>query len=124
VDVAERFDRRHEQLYGFRLPGHTHEVLAVRVRAVGPTPDAESLVPSREVAEHSAGGVEPWALRPVWDDSTGSYAEGAIYRWDDLARDIELSGPAVIEGLDSTVWVPGGATASIDAFGNVLVDLA
>jgi N-methylhydantoinase A len=122
--IAESFDSRHQALYGFDLPGHTHEVLAVRASAVGPVPDADRLVPTRgQLGGRAEGPPEPAELRQVWDDDAGAFVEGRVYRWDDLRPGHELAGPAVVEGLDSTVWIPGSAWATVDESGGLLVEL-
>ena len=122
--IAGRFDRRHEDLYGFALPGHTHEVLAIRASAAGPVPDADRLVPRRGAGGTSADGApRPADSRPVWDDDTGDFVESGIYLWDDLQRGHELGGPAVVEGMDSTVWIPTGGTATVDETGGLLMEL-
>jgi len=35
-----------------------------------------------------------------------------------------IEGPALVEDLDTTLWVPRGARASLDAFGTLNVALA
>jgi N-methylhydantoinase A len=122
--IAARFDSRHEVLYGFALPGHTHEVLAVRASAVGPVPDADRLVPRRGSGEASAGAApQPAGVRPVWDDEAGVFVEGRIYAWDALRPGHELAGPAVVEGMDSTVWIPARGRATVDETGGLLIEL-
>ena len=122
--IAGRFDRRHEELYGFALPGHTHEVLAIRASAAGPVPDAVRLVPRRAPAEAaSRDAPQPTEARPVWDDELGTFVESRVYRWDELLPDEKLPGPAVVEGMDSTVWVPASAAAVVDETGGLLIEL-
>ena len=45
--LSREFDQTHQKLYGFDLPSHQHEILAIRTAAVGPTTGADDLVPRR-----------------------------------------------------------------------------
>jgi N-methylhydantoinase A len=120
--LGKAFDGEHERLYGFSLPGHAHEVLAIRASAIGAGEDVEARVPRRRA---SAPGVpEPFSSRPMYDDSAARITTGPVYRWDDLPGASTLDGPAVVEGLDATIWVPPGATGRLDADGNVLLHVA
>jgi N-methylhydantoinase A len=122
--VAVGFDHRHEELYGFALPGHTHEVLAIRASAVGPVPDADRLVPRRDFGAGSPDDApRPAESRPVWDDAAETFVDGRIHRWDELRPGQTVGGPAVVEGMDSTAWIPTGASATVDATGGLLVEL-
>ena len=120
--VATAFYREHERLYGFSLPGHPHEVLAVRAAAVGPSTGTDRPVLRRE--PRPRGTAKPRETRPMYDDASGLLVDGSVYAWDDLPCGSELEGPAVVEGLDATVWVPPGTRAALDSDGNLLLHLA
>jgi N-methylhydantoinase A len=127
VDVAtlsRLFDERHHQLYGFALPTHTHDILSIRASAIGPTANAEAIVPRRfEVGSSSKAVTEPTATRLVWDDDVRGFVDGAVYERDELLPGSAVAGPCVIEGMDSTVWVPSGAAGLVDSSGNIIVTL-
>ena len=117
--LVAAFDREHERLYGFALPGHQHEVLAIRASAVGPTQDADRLVPRRSppaVRGDAVGGS-----RPVYDDMVQAVVDARVVDWETLAVAQELDGPAVVEGRDATIWVPTGRRAEADGDGNVIL---
>ena len=40
-----------------------------------------------------------------------------------LAKDERIAGPCVIEELDSTVVLPPGTSATVDAVGNIVITL-
>ena len=117
--LAAAFDREHERLYGFALPGHQHEVLAIRASAVGPTEDADRLVPRRAPPAAASGATHP--VRPVYDDVARAVLDARVADWEALGVGEELAGPLVLEGRDATVWVPGDRTATLDRDGNVVV---
>lgn len=113
------FDAEHERLYGFALDGHAHEVLSVRASAVGRTSGKEALVPRRRPV--AAATVEPPASRPVYDDRRDALATAAVLARESVPAGYEVVGPAVIEGLDATVWVPNGWRGAEDAGGNLML---
>ena len=79
--ITTAFDTRHDQLYGFSLPGRSHEVLSIRAVAVGPTPNATALIPRRKLVDDSLGGdagdrhpAAPRRWRSVWDDDSATFS--------------------------------------------------
>ena len=98
-------------------------MLAIRASAAGPVPDAGRLVPRRALAEAASGeALQVTGVRPVWDDELGTFVGGArVYRWDELLSGHEPASPAVVEGIDSTAWIPTGATATVDETGGLLM---
>jgi N-methylhydantoinase A len=117
-ELAAAFDREHERLYGFSLPGHPHDVLAVRASAVGATSLLAVPQPRRP---QPSGALEPVEVRPVYDDESGALVSGAVYRREQLPGGAAFAGPAVVEALDATIWIPHGARAEVDERGSVLV---
>jgi len=59
--------------------------------------------------------------REVWFD--GGPVETPIYWRDDLPRDLAISGPAIIEQLDSTIVLPPECRARGDDLGNLIVEV-
>lgn len=123
--LSRLFDERHDELYGFDLPNHRHDVLSIRATAIGPTQNAEALVPRRFAAgEASKAETEPEATRAVWDDSARRFVEGAVYERDALPPGSVVRGVCLIEGMDSTVWVPSHARGVVDPNGNIILSLS
>jgi N-methylhydantoinase A len=59
--------------------------------------------------------------RPVCFDADHGYVETPVLWRTDLAVGTSVDGPAIIEEYGSTVPVHPGFTATVDAFGNLLV---
>ncbi|MDK2986791.1 MAG: N-methylhydantoinase, partial [Clostridia bacterium] len=51
------------------------------------------------------------------------FVETAIYNRDNLLPGQQVTGPAIIEQLDSTTVVFPGQTARVDAFNNIVISL-
>ena len=111
--IAELFHREHERIYSFRDLESSIEVSTERVRVTGRIPpiDFPSL-PER-------GPAESVAERRVYVG--GGYLDVPVYLRRTLGRGATLSGPAVIEQEDCTVWVLPGWNAAVDRTGSLLI---
>ena len=113
--LADRFHDRHKRRYGHASPDEPIELVTVRLRARGvvdpPTlsaDDSGSTDPDPRATRRATIGGETDAT-PVYDRST-------------LGPGASLDGPAVVEGVESTVVVPPGADATVDDLGNVVIE--
>jgi len=61
--------------------------------------------------------------RPVYMGKSG-WTDAAIYAYGAIAPDRPLSGPAIVERESTTIWLPAGARATLDAYGNLAIDLS
>ena len=64
--------------------------------------------------------AEPAASRRVWFDR---WHETPVYWRDHLPLDLALTGPAIIEQMDTTVVIDPGARVTSDADGNLIVEV-
>ncbi len=114
--VAE-FHRRHEQLYGFSLE-QAVEIVTLRVTASGQ-------VGHVEMSRISVGGdgVRRAAVerRQVFFEETDGYVSCPVYHRGGLRLGETLKGPAILEGMDSTVIINPGWDALIDDYGNCIM---
>jgi N-methylhydantoinase A len=65
---------------------------------------------------------EPPPPRPAWFGAQHGWVETPILRRSDLA--LARVGPLIIEEYDATCVIPPGAKASLDAGGNIVIELA
>ena len=65
--------------------------------------------------------AEPDARREVFFD--GQWHDTPVYVRDTLVPGVELSGPAIIDQLDSTTVVPPNTRASIDEWKNIRIQI-
>ena len=59
----------------------------------------------------------------MYFDETGDFAETPIYDRARLEGGASIGGPAVIEQTDTTVLVPPGASARLDHYLNIIIDV-
>jgi len=95
--VADRFHRRHEELYAYSAPGQEVVVVNARVAVVGALP----VLPAGAGAV-GRGTPTPSARRRVW---LGDWVEVPLHRMDALAAGQEIKGPAIVESATTTVLV-------------------
>ena len=111
--LAELFHREHERIYSFRDPESGVEVSTERVRITGRIPPVElPAVPER-------GPAEPLETRRVF--AGGRYMDAPVYARRTLGRDAAITGPAIVEQEDCTVWVLPDWHAAVDRIGNILI---
>lgn len=114
--IRAAFDKLHEETFGTSAPGEIPEIVNVRVVSTG---KVEKLA-FRPIAKAS-GPVEPVARRPVLFEIAEGYVDTPIYERASLRDGHRLTGPAIVEQLDSTTVVLPGQTADVDSYGNLII---
>ena len=116
--AIQEFHNHHEQLYGFALDQPV-EIVTLRVSASGD-------VGSVDMPERPGGLVSPEqaiaSRRQVFFDESGGFVPCNIYDRDRLAPGSSINGPAILEGMDSTVLINPGWTGQIDKYGNCIME--
>lgn len=54
---------------------------------------------------------------------TSGWTDAAVYAFGALTPDQAVAGPAIIERESTTIWLPAGARATLDVYGNLAIDL-
>ncbi len=119
VRLIARFHRRHREFYGYDLRGQPVEIvnlrLVVTVERRAPTPEKYQLV----------RGTVKGALssrRKVWFPETGFVAT-PVYDRERLPAGCRITGPAIIEQMDTTTVVPPRAQLTNDRLGYLHLEL-
>jgi len=110
--VAREFHRRHEELYGWQLPGRAIELVNLRARSLVRVRRRRPARPRLRELPASAIVGERRALfnRPV----RAAVVDGASLRPGE-----HFPGPALVEEFSGTTLVPPGWTASVSAGGHL-----
>ena len=114
-DIAELFHARHLQTYGHDNRGEAVQIVNVRVAAIGTIAPLKVCDAPGRTGEHALK-----CRRQLWFRETGT-VDGTVYDRKRMPSEMEISGPAVIESLDSTVLVPPSWKAKMDPDGFVLL---
>lgn len=118
--LEDDFHAAHRKRYGYAKPGLDLELVTLRLRARGIT-DKPPLEPATELSPGLAQGALV-DTRPVVFD--GKALPTAIIERDKLLPGNSFAGPAVVTEYSSTILVPPGFDARLDALGNIIVEAA
>ncbi|WP_440767126.1 hydantoinase/oxoprolinase family protein [Natronorubrum sp. DTA7] len=116
--IRERFHEEHERVYAYSDRDATVEIYGIRVTGRG-------VVEKPSFPEIDSGGLEDAHLgtREVYFESAGEFVETDLYQRKRLGAGETVSGPAIVEQMDSTVVVPPEATAEVEATGNLIIEI-
>ena len=118
--LDEAYGVEHERTYGHRA-GAEEPVELVTLKVVGrgvPAVPRAALAANAELPEGVAI-AEP--LRPAYFGPVHGWHDTDVLNRADLAE--PRKGPCIVEEYDSTCVVPPGAIASLDGFGNIVIDV-
>src|SRR4029077_19819237 len=112
--LEESLNRAHMELFGFvpdRQPG---ELLALRVEATS----GQRRAP---VAVFESARTVTRKNRDVYVGRTAGTVACEVYDRGSLSRDTAFGGPAVVEQMDSTTYVPPGFRCTVDGSLNLVL---
>jgi N-methylhydantoinase A len=109
------FHARHEQLYAHADRAADVELIDLRATITGATPK-----PELRPAPAGHGPATPTGRRPI--HYRRRRYDALVYRRDALRAGQHLDGPAIVEQEDTTTLVPAGFRATVDAFGNLVLE--
>ncbi|MEW5872807.1 MAG: hydantoinase/oxoprolinase family protein [Chloroflexota bacterium] len=121
--LLEDFHQAHERAYGYTrrgVPASDLEIVNLRLRASGS-------LPRPALTRQPQAGRDPRAAllehRPVVLPC-GESARLPFYRGEALQPGNRLDGPAMLVRADTSVWIGPGDRARVDAYGNLLIEVA
>ncbi len=117
-DPVDTFHAAHRRAYGYAVLDAPVEVVNVRVRVVGH-------VPRPVIPRFPEGGADPSAAlidrRPVM--LAGERVTVPFYQGERLQPGNRISGPAIIVRKDTTILIGPRDEATVDVWGNVVVEI-
>ncbi len=118
-EFVMRFEGMYEDTYGkgaaFSEAGI--ELTTLRVQAIGRTkkPRLARVAPDASRATRRE--------RLVYDGAQETLVATTILDWEGISPDVSVAGPAVIEHPTTTVFVGAGQSATVDTWGNLVIDV-
>ena len=109
--LADGLHAAHRERYGYDQPDTPVEVVTLRVRAEGPRPEVPL---PRWTGGGPVADAQVATRRLVLD---GAPRDVAVLARDRLAAGEAFDGPAVVTGLESTVWVAAWQRGRVDEVG-------
>ena len=119
--LDEAFGQEHERTYGHRA-GPEEPVEIVNIQVVGQGVADRPRVPETVTVKRRGTSVTPKPRKAYFGSGHGWLDTPILIDRAELKA--ARQGPLIIEEYDATAIVPPGATASLDRYGNVLIDLS
>ncbi len=112
------FHARHVRQFGWNLPDGELELVNLRLVATV----AHSRPAPPELKKGDLPSPASWR-QVVFDESSNAQKTPVFWR-DDLSQGNRIQGPGIVAEMDSTVMIPPGDTATVDAHGNLILSIA
>lgn len=119
--VIDRFHQVHEREYASKFPDQ--EVMTINVRVIG-----IGLIKKHDRRRMNKEAIQkPMRIEyhPVyfWIKDQLQKLETAFYQRDEIPVGTVINGPAIIQQTDSTTALPPKVTATLDPYGNLVIDM-
>jgi N-methylhydantoinase A len=116
--LCAQFHEEYERAYGRGYPAEIVELVNYRVTAVGAIPSP----PVRKIS-HSGltAGQAKKGERPVYFHESNGFTKTSVYDRYKLEAGHHITGPAVVEEMDSNTLIHPHFQADVDGFGNLLI---
>jgi N-methylhydantoinase A len=119
-DIIESFNEEHKRIFGHSKPDEPIEMLTLRVAAIG---GMRKPARKRQTKASERNAKPRHGHHEVYFEESESYQPTPSYERGDLGAGYEVTGPAIIHEMDSTIVVRPRQLAAVDDFGNVVINL-
>ena len=116
--AVEAFKKAYAQRYSEAAlaAGAPVEFVSLRAIGIGETVRVEL----EELGAGSSAEPKPLSSRTLYQEGVGRQAVGT-YQYESLRPGAQITGPALIDAVDTTIWVPGDSAAVFEASGSLVV---
>ncbi|CAM3624755.1 Acetone carboxylase beta subunit [Bordetella sputigena] len=115
---AAAFHAAHEKEYGYSVPTRPIEIINCRMKAIG-------TIAKAPLERRAADGTNaPRGRRDIHFGADRGWLPADVYHRDDLGAGARIAGPAVIEEMSSTTVLEPDQSLTVDAYGNLIIDIA
>jgi N-methylhydantoinase A len=119
VNYINAFHDLHEKTYGYRNEDKMVEIVNIRLRARG-VPDKPRFQRAKKMKGQPPQGAFLGEGKVVFDQKA---SKTRIIARDRLLRGNKIPGPAILVEYSSTIVVPPFAEASVDGYGNIVMEI-
>ncbi len=117
-DLQHLFETAYHHRFRVELPTIKANLVNLNVSVIGERPELDlSALIDRSGRRNKA---TPASSRPVW---FAGWVDTPVYWRDHLPLDLSLTGPAIIEQMDTTIVVDPGCRVTSDSDGNLVVQV-
>ncbi|MHB1582290.1 MAG: hydantoinase/oxoprolinase family protein [Acidimicrobiales bacterium] len=123
--IVEDFHEEYARRYGKGSIVLGAPVEIVNLRAVGIGKTVSATLSASDATVPAGTTAAPTTTRSVrLGRAAGDSREVAVHRGEDLRPGHRLEGPALVDGSDTTVWIPDGSKADVDPNGSLVIEVA
>ncbi|HVH79516.1 MAG TPA: hydantoinase/oxoprolinase family protein [Stellaceae bacterium] len=119
--LAAGFAATHQRLYGFVADDEPVQLVTFRAEATG-------VVRKADLRPAPDAGADPrraeFGHRDVWLSEASGFVLCPLYERDRLRAGNRIEGPAIVEQMDATTFLPPGAVATVDPYLNLIMELS
>jgi N-methylhydantoinase A len=119
--LAEGFAEAHSRMYGFVAEGEPVQLVTFRIEATG-------LVRKAAFQPHPMRGAGASAAiigqREVWFSEATGFVSCPVYDREKLDAGNRITGPAIVEQMDTTTVIPPGMIGRIEPYLNLILEVA
>ncbi len=118
--LVQQFHDTHQQSYSHSDPDAPVEFVALRSVHFKHS-EEEALL--EETAGDTNGDTPRPTYRPMCFDAELGFQDTPVYTRASLPSGFEISGPAIVEQLDTTTLIYDGHVGRVDHYGNIVIDV-
>lgn len=118
AELVERFHREHERRFAHADLADTVEIATLRMAAIGRMPDPDLAID--EGGQTAGAAPKPVGARRV--NLGGAWAETPVFDRTNLAPGAAIDGPCVVEEAFTTLILPAGWRAEMQANGDLVAE--
>jgi N-methylhydantoinase A len=115
-EVKEKFHQAHFQLYSHASPEAPTMFVTLAIKAIGRTPK-----PAFSTIEKGSGAAAAKGTRPVYFGEFRKYVKTPVYDRNDLLASQVITGPGIIEQMDSVSVVLPEYEVIVDNLGSLII---
>ena len=118
--LEKMFHQRHETLFGHSSPEAAVEFITLSVSAEGPMEKGQT----SEIEKGSANPDQAKkATRQVYFEEFNGYQDCPTFERKLLKAGNIITGPAIVEQMDTTIVIPTRQKAKVDNYGNIIIEV-
>ncbi|MCA0044913.1 hydantoinase/oxoprolinase family protein [Celeribacter litoreus] len=118
--LKDGFEAAHQQRFGFIAEGEAIQLVTLRLEAAGVVNKAEFRPAPADGPDASAAQI---ATREVWLPESGDFVEVPVYDRAALKPGNTITGPAIVEQMDTTTVILPDMTGTVDPYLNLILEV-
>jgi N-methylhydantoinase A len=120
AEVRQAFEAEYATRFGAMTIPRKGRIEAITFRLEALVPAARP--PAATIPARTGRALTPIGSRRIYTRQDGD-ADAAVFDGAGLCAGDRMAGPALIDRADTTIFIPAGHRAEVDAYGNVHIEI-